>query len=161
MKKTYNLIALLCVVTIATNCGNGKKELEAIENKELQERHCNVIWDSLDFKEKTVLLDEFRSNTKAILGKNVSFRLNQSYDELIKGSVKYPSTIRDEDGDKPLFYLSQYNSQILDPDEGTILFYERFTAENKLSIKVKMESQFVMKYNAQCKRPQIIDFKIN
>lgn len=146
----------ILMLLLFTQCMGTHKE----DNTALVKKHCDAVWDSLDIADKEILLNEFIKDKKPFLTDRQSFELGNSWDAAIKSSVKYPSTITINDSSRKLFLLSESNASIDNAEKGEIIYFEKFTSENKLSQKVKSTAYITVQYRAGCKGVRVVDFKI-
>jgi|GEM_PF-4212288 len=127
----------------------------------LKEKQCSVVWNDLDSAKKLEVLSEYIDNAndidKVLDNKET---IGNVANALLKRSVKYPGTIEFGDGTKSPYFSSVF-AKIVDVDKGIFTYSESFTAENKLSMKVKGSFEMKLKYNAGCKKFEVLDFEVN
>lgn len=123
----------------------------------IKRHHCKTDWVKINQTEKTKILEEFIKYDSKLTDK---FGVNYIASQYLQGAVKYPETIIIEGEPINALYVP-LNSKIIDRDKGIIEFYNSFTSENKLSMKVKGFFKLKVQYTAGCKPFKILDFKID
>lgn len=128
--------------------------------EKLKENQCSAVWNELNSKQKFEILGEYIDNANKIDGvlENKETIGNAAY-SLLTRSVKYPGTIDFGDGTNRPHFSSAY-AKIIDIDKGIFVYSESFTAENKLSMKVKGAFEMKIKYNAGCNKFEVLDFEV-
>jgi hypothetical protein len=151
MKK---LLILLSALYLSCSGSSEKSEIIKLENK-----HCAVVFDSLDPFFREPILTEFAKYSKlqkSAKGENVS----QIAQTLLNSAIRYPKTLKIDGSDNAYVYLNDRDLIAMDRDKGTLTFSQTFTSENKLGMKVKGQYWLKVKYTAGCKPFEVLDFQI-
>lgn len=142
-----NIIIAFLTIIIFTNCGDSREDRKKLK----EQRHCESSY--VESKNKSRLLKD------VINDPSINSRMSFSYTagQLLKNSVKYPSTIiidgRKFDGG---VYLRKKYATAIDTTSGTWSYVINFTTKNKLNMDVRSKLQLDMRYDVGCKKNGMI-----
>lgn len=156
-----SIIVIVGIIVFFSYAFSGNKKAE-LEKKTLWEKHCNLIWSDLNTDEKKQVIEEFINEYNGLIPPDDYKGLGYFALRALNDAVKYSNTIT-IDGDKVDNYisLSKYNAKIKDIETGEVNYILNFMSKNKLNMDVRSQLVMKVKYQAGCKKFEVIDISIN